>query len=90
MRSEGFSFIMGVRGLDRVRLAWSASSFVVVAGSAESRNLPPLSEAFGEVCRCRVIVRFVAHTVALGRRMWEDEVRMSSPRKLRSHIGIGV
>ena len=68
-------------------------------GCSEARNLSPLGEAFGDVCRCWVIVRLVAHTVVLGCWMWEDELRMDSLRRrsvceirsfLRSHIGIGV
>ena len=45
------------------------------------RNLSPLGDSFGEVRRCRVTVRFVAHDVVLGRWMWEDEIRMKSLRR---------
>ena len=65
------------------------SSLYRCGGSAESRNLSPLGEAFGAVCGCRAMVRFVVNSVVLGRSIYG---RMNSGCRnfLRSYIGIGV
>ena len=44
-------------------------------------NLSPLGEASGEVCRCQVIVKFVACTVVGTLDAGEDEFRMNSLRR---------
>ena len=86
MRTEGFCFIVGVWGLDCVRLACCLSSSRVVVGCGGVFNLSPLGEAFGEICRWQVIVRFVAQTVVLRRWMGEDEFTAQVQRLVRSAV----